>query len=222
MVSVVVSGLVLSACSYHSLWQTYPKVRDGLVDVLLDPLDQLLGMLGRSISNNEMVLKRDDELLDSKLIVVKNDPVHVRQPRNRLLALDSIDSRRCEACPESVQAKLADARMRVTFNLLGRSLGKETLAVWKTLEEVSRELGVDCDLLDDVILEGGVEFLDGGVVDGLDEVGELDALDGLVVAEVEVAGRGAVDHVVFYGADDVGEMSASVEDYSDVEHRVVD
>lgn len=112
--------------------------------------------------------------------------------------------------------------MRDALNLLGGSLGEEALAVRKPLEEVSRELGVDGDLLDDVVLEGGVELLSGGVVDGLDQVGELDALDGLVVAEVEVAGRGAVDHVVFDGADDVGEMSASVEDDCDVEHRVVD
>lgn len=78
--------------------------------------------------------------------------------------------------------------MRNALNLLGRSLGEETLAFRKTLEEVSRELGIDGDLLDDIVLKGGVELLGGRVVDGLHEMRELDALDGLVVAEIEIAG----------------------------------
>lgn len=52
-------------------------MRDGLVDVLLDPLDHLLGVLGRSISDNEMVLELDDELLDSELIGIEKDPMYV-------------------------------------------------------------------------------------------------------------------------------------------------
>lgn len=78
MVSVVVSRLVLLVCLHRifRIW-TYPEVRDGLVDVLLDPLDHLLGMLGRSIPDDEVVLELDDELLDSKLIGVEKDPVHV-------------------------------------------------------------------------------------------------------------------------------------------------
>lgn len=161
---------------------------DGLVDVLLDPLDHLLGVLGRSISNNDMVLKLDDELLDSELVGVEDDLVHVGQSRDGLLTLDGVDSSVCDARPEPVQAKLADARMRDVRDLLGRGLGEEALAVWKALEEGSRELGVNGDLLDDKVLEGRVELLGGRLVDGLDEVRELDAFDGLVVTEVEVAG----------------------------------
>lgn len=202
---------------------TYRDVSDGLLQVLGNPLHHSLAPLRGCIAHNNLVLKLDDQLLDTHLIaIVDNDPVNVGKILERGLDLEVLNAGVLEGGSEHVGVELGNNSIQNTGNLLWSSLGGKALPFIDTVKETLRKFGVEGDLFNDKVFEHLVEVLGGRVVDGLHEVGELNALDLLVVGEVEVLGGLPIDGVLLSCADDVGNLGLGVKDDCDLAAGIMD
>lgn len=201
----------------------YRDVSNGLLQVLSNPLHHCLTPLRGCIAHNDLVLELNNQLLNTHLIaIVDNDPVSVRKILQRSLDFEVLDAGVLEGGSEHVGVELGNNSIQNTGNLLRSSLGGKALLFIDAIKETPGKLGVEGNLFNDKVLEHLVEVLGGRVVDGLHEMGELDALDFLVVGEVQVLGGFAVDGVLLGCADDVGDLGLGVEDNGDLAAGIMD
>lgn len=86
--------------------RTYPEVRDGLLQVLRNPLDHAARPLWWRITDDDLVVELDDQLFHAQGVVVQGNPVHGGQSGDRLLCLQVLNVGVCDPAPKHIGLEL--------------------------------------------------------------------------------------------------------------------